>query len=105
MTVKDMLGKDVTIKAQPQRIVAASPSAIELLYAAGGKAVARTTTARTPAEVASLPDVGTAERPAGRDRVAHRHPTFSTNRSSTRLSPAFSNDTSSLSSSAAVTMP
>lgn len=64
MTVKDMLGKDVTIKAQPQRIVAASPSAIELLYAAGGKAVARTTTARTPAEVASLPDVGTAERPA-----------------------------------------
>lgn len=73
MTVKDMLGKDVTIKAQPQRIVAASPSAIELLYAAGGKAVARTTTARTPAEVASLPDVGTAERPAY-ERIIQQNP-------------------------------
>jgi ABC-type Fe3+-hydroxamate transport system substrate-binding protein len=73
MTVKDMLGKDVTIKAQPQRIVAASPSAIELLYAAGGKAVARTTTARTPAEVASLPDVGTAERPAY-ERIIAQNP-------------------------------
>lgn len=73
MTVKDMLGKDVTIKAQPQRIVAASPSAIELLYAAGGKAVARTTTARIPAEVASLPDVGTAERPAY-ERIVAQNP-------------------------------
>ncbi|MBX7111102.1 MAG: ABC transporter substrate-binding protein [Dehalococcoidia bacterium] len=73
MTVKDMLGKDVTIKAQPQRIVAASPSAIELLYAAGGKAVARTTTAKIPAEVTSLPDIGTAEKPAY-ERIVQQNP-------------------------------
>ncbi|MGE0228780.1 MAG: ABC transporter substrate-binding protein [Dehalococcoidia bacterium] len=70
MTVQDRLGRSVTIREQPERIVAASPSAIELLYAAGGKAVARTTTARVPAEVASLPDIGTAERPAYERMVA-----------------------------------
>ena len=64
ITVKDMLGRDVTIRSEPQRIVAASPSAIELLYAAGGKAVARSSTARTPAEVTSLTDIGSAENPA-----------------------------------------
>jgi iron complex transport system substrate-binding protein len=72
VTVKDMLGKDVTIRAEPQRIVATSPSAIELLYAAGGKSVARTTTARLPAEVASLPDIGRAEQLSFEAIVAQR---------------------------------
>ncbi len=72
-TVKDMLGKDVTIPAEPKRIVAASPSAIELLYAAGGKAIARSTTAKLPAEAASLPDIGSAERPAY-ERIVAQNP-------------------------------
>lgn len=70
LTVKDMLGKTVTIPSEPKRIVAASPSAIELLYAAGGKAVARTTTSKLPAEVTSLPDIGTAEKPVYERMVA-----------------------------------
>lgn len=70
ITVTDMLGKQVTITKEPTRIVAASPSAIELLYAAGGKAIARTTTATLPAEVASLPSIGAAERPTYESIVA-----------------------------------
>ncbi len=73
ITVKDMLGKDVTIPSEPKRIVAASPSAIELLYAAGGKAIARSTTAKLPAEVASLPDIGAAERPSY-ERIVAQNP-------------------------------
>ena len=73
VTVTDMLGKQVTITKEPQRIVAASPSAIELLYAAGGKAVARTTTSQIPAEVATLPDIGTSERPAY-ERIVAQNP-------------------------------
>jgi len=70
VTVTDMLGNEVTIESEPQRIVAASPSAIELLYAAGGKAIARSTTASVPAEVQSLPDIGAAERPSYEQIVA-----------------------------------
>ncbi|MSQ35884.1 MAG: ABC transporter substrate-binding protein [Dehalococcoidia bacterium] len=72
LTLKDMLGKDVTIAAAPQRIVATSPSAIEILYAAGGTSVARTSTARFPAEVASLPDIGRAEQLAFEQIIAQR---------------------------------
>ncbi|MBM4415839.1 MAG: ABC transporter substrate-binding protein [Chloroflexi bacterium] len=72
LTLKDMLGKDVTIPAAPRRIVATSPSAIEILYAAGGKSVARTSTARVPAEVASLPDIGRAEQLSFEQIVAQR---------------------------------
>lgn len=64
LTVTDILGNEVTIEEAPLRIVAASPSTIELLYAAGGTAVARSTSARTPAEVSALPDIGRAEAPS-----------------------------------------
>lgn len=73
VTVTDMLGNEVTIEAAPERIVAASPSTIELLYAAGGEAVARSSTARIPEEVASLPDIGRAEAPAY-ERIVAENP-------------------------------
>lgn len=63
-TVRDLLGRSVTIKAAPQHIVTASPSAIELLYAAGGTAVARSSTATFLPGTDKLADIGPSYQPA-----------------------------------------
>lgn len=62
-TATDLLGREVTLAAAPQRIVTLSPSAIELLYAVGGEAVGRSTTAVHPEGVESLTDVGPSYQP------------------------------------------
>ena len=58
-----MLRRPVTIPAAPQRIVSVSPTATEMLYAAGGTAIARDTGSIFPEEVLDLPEVGGAYSP------------------------------------------
>lgn len=60
LTITDMLGRTVTIPAKPERVVATSPTALELVYAVGGQAVARDESARYPPEAQDLPTVGRA---------------------------------------------
>lgn len=64
LTVRDLLGREVTLEAAPENIITTSPSAIEILYAAGGTAVARSETAINPAGVADLPSIGPSYAPA-----------------------------------------
>ena len=64
VTVTDQLGNAVTIEAAPQRIVALSPTAVELVYAVGGTVVGRSASADYPAAATSATDVGTAYQPS-----------------------------------------
>lgn len=70
LTITDLLGREVTIEAAPQAIVTTSPSAIEILYAVGGTAIARSETAAHPAEVAELPSIGPSYQPAFEQIIA-----------------------------------
>lgn len=63
LEVVDMLGRTVEITAMPARIVSLSPTSTEMLYAAGGTAIARDTSSTYPAEVADLPELGGAYSP------------------------------------------
>ncbi len=62
--VVDLLGRTVTIEAQPQRIVALSPTAVEFVYAAGGTVVGRSSSVTFPAAAAAATDIGTAYQPS-----------------------------------------
>ena len=64
VTVTDLLGRKVTVAKAPAKIVTTSPSALEMLYAAGGAAIARSSTATAPGVDASkLADIGSAYQP------------------------------------------
>jgi iron complex transport system substrate-binding protein len=63
LTLKDMMGRSVTIAAQPRRVVATSPTTVETVYAVGGTLVAREATSDYPPDVANLPTVGKAMAP------------------------------------------
>lgn len=63
-TVTDLIGRPVTVEAAPQRIVTTSPSAIELLYAAGGIAIARSSTATGVPGADMMADIGNAYMPS-----------------------------------------
>jgi iron complex transport system substrate-binding protein len=63
LTLKDMMGRSVTIAAEPQRVIATSPTTVETVYAVGGTLVARDATSDYPPEVADLPAVGRAYAP------------------------------------------
>lgn len=60
MTVTDMAGREVTLVAEPQRIVSLSPSNTEILYALGlgARVVGVTEFCNYPPEVAQKPKVG-----------------------------------------------
>ncbi|MCX7618940.1 ABC transporter substrate-binding protein [Tepidiforma sp.] len=58
-----MLGRKVEIKAEPKTIVAVSPTAVELVYAAGKTVAGRPSTANYPPEAQSAQAVGTAYQP------------------------------------------
>lgn len=62
LTVTDMLGKEVTIEARPQRVAAISPTAVEFVYAVGGTSLTRTTSVDFPPEALSATDIGSAYR-------------------------------------------
>ena len=60
----DSLGKPMFFDKVPTSIAAISPSATELLYAAGGKAILRDRASLYPAEVLNLPDIGSSYEPS-----------------------------------------
>ncbi|MCC6736491.1 MAG: ABC transporter substrate-binding protein [Bauldia sp.] len=64
VTLHDVIGREVTVPAAPQRIVTTSPSAIELLYAAGGVAIARSATATGVPGADAMADIGNAYAPS-----------------------------------------
>ena len=70
--IVDMLGRSVEIPAKPARIVSISPTATEMLYMAGGTAVARDTSSTFPAEVLDLPELGGAYSPSFEAIAAQR---------------------------------
>jgi iron complex transport system substrate-binding protein len=61
--VKDMLGRDVEIKAKPVSIVAISPTAVEYVYAMGSTLVGRSQSADFPEAAKTVKDVGSAYEP------------------------------------------
>ncbi|HWI52936.1 MAG TPA: ABC transporter substrate-binding protein [Symbiobacteriaceae bacterium] len=60
ITVKDALGRDVTIPAEPKRIVSVAPANTEIVFALGkgGSLVGRSDFDNFPAEAASVPSIG-----------------------------------------------
>lgn len=72
LEVVDMLGQTVEIPTRPTRIVSISPTATEMLYIAGGTAIARDTSSTYPAEVMDLPELGGAYSPSFEAIAAQR---------------------------------
>ena len=62
-TTRDLLGREITIAASPERIVALSPSALEYLYALGGVALGRPSSANYPEAAMRVESVGTSYAP------------------------------------------
>jgi iron complex transport system substrate-binding protein len=60
VSVVDMLGRSVQISQHPTRIVTTHPTATETLYRVGGTAVGVDSSSKYPAEVLTLPKVGSA---------------------------------------------
>ncbi|MAR34591.1 MAG: hypothetical protein CL714_03585 [Chloroflexi bacterium] len=69
-SVIDALGNKVSFDSIPNRIATISPSATEILYKAGGTAIIRDRASMYPAEVNSLPSVGSSYDPSIEDLVA-----------------------------------
>ena len=63
-TVVDALGRSVEFASVPSRIATISPTATEILYAAGGTSILRDRASTVPEEVVKLPDVGSAYDPS-----------------------------------------
>ena len=72
LEIRDMMGRPVIIAAKPTRIVSISPTATEMLYIAGGTAIARDSSSTFPSEVQTLPDVGGAYSPSFETIAAQR---------------------------------
>ncbi len=72
LEIRDMMGRPVTIPAEPTRIVSISPTATEMLYTAGGTAIARDTSSTFPPEVLDLPELGGAYSPSFEAIAAQR---------------------------------
>ena len=60
---KDDLGRSVTVPASAKRIVAMSPSVVELMYAVGSAPVGRPSSANYPDAAKALPAFGTSYQP------------------------------------------
>lgn len=61
--VTDLLGRSVEIKAKPKVVVALSPTAVELVYAAGATVAGRTSSVDFPEAAKAAKEVGTAYQP------------------------------------------
>lgn len=64
LEVTDLLDRKVKINDKPQKIVAISPTSVELVYAVGGTVVGRSASVNYPAEAAAAADVGSAYQPS-----------------------------------------
>ena len=64
VTVTDALGREISFDSIPQKIASISPTATEMLYAAGGSAILRDRASNYPEEANALPDVGSAYDPS-----------------------------------------
>lgn len=64
ITVIDALGQELSFTSVPEKIATISPTATEMLYAAGGTSILRDRASNFPSEAASLPDVGSAYNPS-----------------------------------------
>ncbi|HWC30975.1 MAG TPA: ABC transporter substrate-binding protein [Dehalococcoidia bacterium] len=60
---KDDLGRQVTVPRSAQRVVAMSPSIVELMYSVGATPVGRPSSANFPSQAQSLPAFGTSYQP------------------------------------------
>ncbi len=67
-----MLGVTVKLQAKPTRIVSISPTSTEMLYVAGGAAIARDSSSTFPSEVIDLPELGGAYSPSFEAIAAQR---------------------------------
>ena len=67
-----MMRRTVELQAKPTRIVSISPTATEMLYVAGGAAVARDSSSTFPSEVIELPELGGAYSPSFEAIAAQR---------------------------------
>jgi ABC-type Fe3+-hydroxamate transport system substrate-binding protein len=67
---KDDLGRDVDVPEKPQRIVALSPSIVELMYAVGATPIGRPSSADYPPEAADVPAFGESRSPNVEELVA-----------------------------------
>lgn len=63
VTVTDLLGRTVEIKAKPKVVVALSPTAVEFVYAAGGTIAGRSGSVDFPEAAKAAKEVGTAYQP------------------------------------------
>ena len=64
ITITDNLGQILSFDSIPKNIATISPSATEMLYAAGGTATVRDRASNFPESVQALPDVGSAYNPS-----------------------------------------
>ncbi len=64
ISVTDALGQTLIFESIPEKIASISPTATEILYAAGGSSILRDRASRFPEEVQALPDVGSAYEPS-----------------------------------------
>src|SRR5215203_2517888 len=62
-TFMDVSGKSFTVEQPPKRVVALSPSVVELLYAVGSPPIARPSSATYPEAAKALPSIGTSYQP------------------------------------------
>jgi iron complex transport system substrate-binding protein len=68
--VTDMAKKSVEIKAKPTKIVGVSPTAVEVVYAAGGTVVGRSSSVKFPAAAQQAADIGSAYAPSAEKILA-----------------------------------
>jgi iron complex transport system substrate-binding protein len=69
---KDDLGRSVKLPASPQRIVAMSPTAVELLFSVGVTPVGRPSSADFPEAAKTLPNFGASQQPNYEEIAAMR---------------------------------
>jgi iron complex transport system substrate-binding protein len=74
-TFTDATGKPFDIPTAPKRVVALSPSVVDVMYAVGAPPVARPSSANYPEQAKSLPEIGTSYQP-NLELIAAQNPDF-----------------------------
>jgi iron complex transport system substrate-binding protein len=64
LTVTDMLGRSVTIEAEPAKVAALSPTTVEYVYAVGGTSLTRSTSVDYPTNAVDAVDIGPSYQPS-----------------------------------------